>query len=168
MRLKGVQPNYITFISVLYACGQGGLVDEGWELFSSMTSDYGIPPQEDHYACMVNLLCRAGCIKEAEELILRMPFQPGVLVWKTLLGACHVYGDMEIGKRAAEHVLNLDRRDPSTYVVLSNLFAGFSNWDSVGMMRELMETRDVKKMPGSSWIEIEKNPSLLPKFGGFM
>jgi len=52
--------------------------------------------------------------------------------------------------------------------VLSNLFAGFSNWDSVGMMRELMETRDVKKMPGSSWIEIEKNPSLLPKFGGFM
>jgi hypothetical protein len=44
----------------------------------------------------------------------------------------------------------------------------FSNWDSVGMLRELMETRDVKKMPGSSWIEIEKNPSLLPTFGGFM
>lgn len=168
MRLKGVQPNYITFISVLYACGQGGLVDEGWEIFSSMTSDYGVPPQEDHYACMVNLLGRAGCIKEAEELILRMPFQPGVLVWKTLLGACHVYGDMEIGKRAAEQVLHLDKKDPSTYVVLSNLFAGFSNWDSVGMLRELMETRDVKKMPGSSWIEIEKNPSLLPKFGGFM
>ncbi|XP_035546494.1 putative pentatricopeptide repeat-containing protein At3g15130 isoform X1 [Juglans regia] len=168
MRLKDIQPNYITFICVLYACGQGGFIDEGWELFASMTRDYGILPVEDHYACMVNLLGRAGRVKEAEEFILRMPFQPGVLVWKTLLGACHVYGDMEIGKRAAEHVLNLDGKDPSTYVVLSNLFAGLSNWDGVGMLRELMEARDVKKMPASSWIEIEKNHSLLPKLEGLM
>ncbi|KAG6675897.1 hypothetical protein I3842_15G128800 [Carya illinoinensis] len=168
MRLKDIHPNYITFICVLYACGQGGFIDEGWELFSSMTRDYGILPVEDHYACMVNLLGRAGRIKEAEEFILRMPSQPGVLVCKTLLGACHVYGDMEIGKRAAEHVLHLDGKDPSTYVVLSNLFAGLSNWDGVGMLRELMEARDVKKMPASSWIEIEKNHSLLPKLEGFM
>jgi pentatricopeptide repeat protein len=168
MRLKGIQPNYITFICVLYACGQGGFIDEGWELFFSMTRDYGIFPQEDHYACMVNLLGRAGRIEEAEELILRMPFQPGVLVWKTLLGACHVFGNMEIGKRAAEQVLHLDKKDPSTYVVLSNLFAGLSDWDGVGMLRALMETRDVKKMPGSSWIEIEKNCSLLPTIGEFM
>uniref|UniRef100_A0A2N9FH24 Pentacotripeptide-repeat region of PRORP domain-containing protein n=1 Tax=Fagus sylvatica TaxID=28930 RepID=A0A2N9FH24_FAGSY len=168
MRLKGIQPNYITFICVLYACGQGGFIDEGWELFFSMTRDYGIFPQEDHYACMVNLLGRAGRIEEAEELILRMPVQPGVLVWKTLLGACHVFGNMEIGKRAAEQVLHLDKKDPSTYVVLSNLFAGLSDWDGVGMLRELMETRDVKKMPGSSWIEIEKNCSLLPTIGEFM
>lgn len=168
MRLKDIHPNCITFICVLYACGQGGFLDEGRKLFSSMTCDYGILPQEDHYACMVNLLGRAGRLKEAEELILGMPFKPGVLVWKTLLGACHVYGDMEIGKHAAEHVLHLDRNDPSTYVVLSNLFAGLSNWDSVGMLRELMETRDVKKIPGSSWIEVEKNRSLIPKLEGCM
>ncbi|KAB1224890.1 Beta-glucosidase 17 [Morella rubra] len=168
MRLKDIHPNCITFICVLYACGQGGFLDEGRKLFSSMACDYGILPQEDHYACMVNLLGRAGRLKEAEELILGMPFKPGVLVWKTLLGACHVYGDMEIGKHAAEHVLHLDRNDPSTYVVLSNLFAGLSNWDSVGMLRELMETQDVKKIPGSSWIEVEKNRSLIPKLEGCM
>lgn len=154
MRLQeGVEPNYITFICVLYACSQGGLIDEGWKYFASMTQNYGICPGEDHYACMVNLLGRAGHIKEAEELIMNMPFKPGVLVWQTLLGACQLLGDTETGKRAAEHALLINRTEPSTYILLSNIFAGLSNWDNVGMLRKLMESRDVKKLPGSSWIE---------------
>lgn len=156
MRLEGVEPNDITLICVLYACSQGGFIDKGWKYFSSMTHDHGISPGEDHYACMVNLLGRGGHTKEAEELILKMPFQPGVLVWQTLLGACQVHGDTETGKRAAERALELDRKDPSTYVLLSNMHAGISNWDGAGMLRELMEIRDVQKMPGSSWIEIQK------------
>ncbi|KAA8542894.1 hypothetical protein F0562_024046 [Nyssa sinensis] len=166
MRQSSAEPNYITFICVLYACSQGGFVDEGWKYFSSMSYDHGISPGEDHYACMVNLLGRAGCVKEAEELILRMPFRPSVLVWQTLLGACQIHGDMETAKRAAEHAIDLDKEDPSTYVLLSNMFAGLCKWDSVGMLRELMETRDVKKMPGSSWIEINRNRLLPPAHGG--
>ncbi|CAL9031801.1 unnamed protein product [Prunus brigantina] len=158
MRLEeGVEPNYITFICLLYACSQGGFIHEGWKYFASMTHNHGITPGEDHYACMVNLLGRAGRIKEAERLILNMPFKPGVLVWQTLLGACQVHGDTETGKRAAEHALDINRTDPSTYVLLSNMFAGLSNWDSAGMLRKLMDSRDVKKLPGSSWIEIEKS-----------
>ncbi|XP_057970887.1 putative pentatricopeptide repeat-containing protein At3g15130 [Malania oleifera] len=156
MRLEGVEPNFITFICVLYACSQGGFIDEAWKYFSSMTHDHGIFPREDHYACLVDLLGRAGRIKEAEELILMMPFQPTVLVWKILFGSCCIHGDTETGLRAAKQALDLDKRDPSTYVSLSNMLAGLSNWDGVGMLRELMESRDVKKMPGSSWIEIDK------------
>ncbi|XP_068319147.1 pentatricopeptide repeat-containing protein At2g13600-like [Pyrus communis] len=164
MRLEedGIEPNYITFICVLYACSQGRFIDEGWKYFASMTQDHGISPGEDHYACMVNLLGRAGCIKEAEELILSMPFKPGVLVWQTLLGACQIHDDTETGKRAAEHALDINRRDPSTYVLLSNIFAGLSNWDDVGMLRKLMEVRDVQKVPGSSWIEVEKGQASSP------
>lgn len=156
MRKRGVEPNYITFICVLYACSQGGFVNEGWKYLSSMTKDYGISPGEDHYACMVNLLGRAGLIKEAKDLILSMPFQPGALVWQTLLSACQIHGDVETGKLAAELAIQQDKKDPSTYVLLSNMFAGLNNWDGVGNLRELMESRDVKKVPGSSWIEIEK------------
>lgn len=166
MRLEGVEPNYITFIGVLNACSQGGFVDEGWRYFFSMTSNHGICPGEDHYACMVDLLGRAGRIKEAEEVIFGMPFQPGVLVWQTLLGACQVHGDVETGLRAAEHALNLDMKDPSTYLLLSNMFAGVSNWDCVGMVRGLMESRDVRKVPGSSWIEIDGNHRLPAAHGG--
>lgn len=152
MRETSVEPNYITFICVLYACSQGGFVDEGWKYLSSMDKDYGIIPGEDHYICMVSILGRAGLIKEAKELILRMPFQPGVRVWQTLLSACQIHGDVETGKHAAEHAINNDKNDPSSYVLLSNMLAEMSNWDGVVSLRELMETRNVKKVPGSSWI----------------
>lgn len=157
MRLDDANPNYITFVCVLYACSQGGLIDEGWEIFSSMSRDHGISPGEDHYVCMVDLLGRAGRIKEAEEMILRVPFQPGVLIWQTLVGACRLHGDTETGMRAAKHAIDLDGMGPSTYVLLSNMFAGSSNWEGVGMLRGVMGRRDVKKMPGSSWIEINGN-----------
>ncbi|KAJ4962074.1 hypothetical protein NE237_021984 [Protea cynaroides] len=152
MRLEHIEPNYITFICVLYACSQGGFIAEGWDYFFSMTSKHGITPGEDHFACLVDLLGRAGHIKEAEALIQSMPFQPGVLVWQTLLGACRVHGDLETGKRAAAQALALDKEDPSTYVLLSNMFANSSNWGGVGDLRKLMEARDVKKMPGCSWM----------------
>ncbi|VFQ93444.1 unnamed protein product [Cuscuta campestris] len=161
MRREEVKPNGITLICALYACSQGGLVDEGWSLFSSMTHEYGIVPLEDHYACMVNLLGCAGHIKEAEELILGMPFQPGLLVWQTLLGACVLHGDTETARRAAEKALRIDKNDPATYVLLSNAFAGLLNWENVGSLREIMGSRDVKKTPGSSWLQINKGKSLL-------
>ncbi|KAL5715030.1 hypothetical protein ACHQM5_016918 [Ranunculus cassubicifolius] len=152
MMSENVKPNQVTFICVLYACCEGGFIEEAREFFISMKCDYGISPGEDHYACMVNLLGRVGQIKEAEDLVKSMPFRPGVLVWQTLLGACRVHGDLEAGKRAAQQALALDKEDPSTYILLSNMFAETSNWDDVGKLRELMETTYVKKMPGTSWI----------------
>ncbi|CAJ1924236.1 unnamed protein product [Sphenostylis stenocarpa] len=156
MKESSIVPNHITFVSVLYACSQGGFVDDGWKYFSSMTQDYGIFPGEDHYACMVNILGKAGLVKEAKELILRMPIKPSALVWQTLLSASQLHGDVQTGKLAAERAIRRDQKDPSTYLLLSNMFAECSNWDGVLNLRELMEIKDVKKLPGSSWIEIDK------------
>ncbi|KAK3232163.1 hypothetical protein Dsin_004044 [Dipteronia sinensis] len=117
-----------------------------------MTWEHEISPGEDHYVCMVNLLGRAGRIKEAEDLILKMPFQPGVMIWQTLLAACHLHGDVETGKQAAERSIDLNSKDSASYVLLSNMFAGLNNWDGVGTLRQLMKTRDVRKRPGSSWL----------------
>ncbi|KAK3225389.1 hypothetical protein Dsin_005251 [Dipteronia sinensis] len=125
MILKGIEPNYITYISVLHACSQGGFIEE---------------------------VGRAGRIKEADDLFLKMPFQPGVMIWQTLLAACHLHGDVETGKRAAEHAIDLNSKDSASYVLLSNMFAGLNNWDGVGRLRQLMKTRDVRKRPGSSWL----------------
>ncbi|XP_020587011.1 pentatricopeptide repeat-containing protein At4g33170-like isoform X1 [Phalaenopsis equestris] len=144
-------PNYITLICVLHACSQGGFVDEGWKYFTSMVNDYGVYPGEDHYCCMVDLLGKAGKLREAEELILGMPFRPGTLVWQTLLGACGLHGEVEIGKRAAENVLAAEKKDPSTYVLLSNMLAKASNWDGVRSVRELMQCGEVERIAGSSW-----------------
>ncbi|XP_026397805.1 pentatricopeptide repeat-containing protein At4g21300-like isoform X1 [Papaver somniferum] len=154
MILEEAVPNYITLVCVLHACGQGGFIDEGWQYLSSMTHKYGIVPGEDHYACMVLLLGRLGQVKEAEDFIRRMPIQPGLLVWQTLLGACSVHGDIETAKIAAKEALSLDKGDPSTYVLLSNTYADSSNWDDASKLRKLMKNTDVKKKPGYSWIEL--------------
>ncbi|KAK8596127.1 hypothetical protein V6N13_000779 [Hibiscus sabdariffa] len=84
------RPNEFSSVSVLQAC-RGMLSDEAWGYFSSMTTDHGIYPGEDHYVHMVHVLGRAGHIKEVEELILSMPFQPGASAWQTLLNACQVH-----------------------------------------------------------------------------
>ncbi|XP_019059717.1 PREDICTED: pentatricopeptide repeat-containing protein At2g03880, mitochondrial-like isoform X2 [Tarenaya hassleriana] len=151
MKQRGTQPNYVTFICVLYACCQGGFTEEGWEYFASMTK-HGVTPGDDHYVCMVNLFGRAGKIKEAEELILGMPFQASGMVWQALLGACLVHGDLETGRRAASKAMTLEKRDSSSYVLLSNMFASMCSWDNVGTLRDLMETTNVKKVPGTSWV----------------
>ncbi|KAK1571796.1 hypothetical protein Q3G72_023107 [Acer saccharum] len=131
MMEMGVKPNKFTlaYICVLYACSQGGFIEEGWKYFSFMTREHEISPGEDHYVCMVNLLGRAGRIKEAEDLITKMPFKPGVMIWQTLLAACHLHGDVETGKRAAERAIDLNSKDSASYVLLSNMFAGLNNWD---------------------------------------
>lgn len=57
---RGIQPTEITFVGVLNACSHSGIVDIGFEIFESMTKDYGLEPRIEHYGCMVDLLARAG------------------------------------------------------------------------------------------------------------
>lgn len=35
-----IEPNFVTFLSVLSACAHAGLVDKGWEIFYSMENEY--------------------------------------------------------------------------------------------------------------------------------
>ncbi|XP_075647406.1 pentatricopeptide repeat-containing protein At4g16470-like [Castanea sativa] len=88
MKTEGFKPNYVTFLSVLSACSHGGLLDEGWAYFSSMTKDYGIQPRGQHYAAIVDLLGRAGRLQEAYEFVLKSPCKEHSVIWGALLGAC--------------------------------------------------------------------------------
>ncbi|CAN6463376.1 unnamed protein product [Victoria cruziana] len=152
MCAEGVKPNHITYVCVLYACSQGGYVEKGLQYFSKMRQQHQILPEEDHYTCMVDMLGRAGRVAEAEALVYSMPNLPSTLVWQTLLGACRMHGDLEAGKRAAERALALDKCDPSTYILLSNIYADLCSWGDVHKLRKMMRKREVKKNPGCSWI----------------
>ncbi|CAD6263115.1 unnamed protein product [Miscanthus lutarioriparius] len=63
-----VLPNAITFLAVLSACGHSGLVDEAQSMLHLMKSKYGIDPQPEHYACLIDMLGRTGRIDEAWDL----------------------------------------------------------------------------------------------------
>eukprot|EP01018_Ginkgo_biloba_P012288 Gb_00683 [translate_table: standard] len=155
MQNVGIRPNDITFIAVLCGCSHAGLVDEGQHHFNSMYRDHGVTPKVEHYACMVDLFGRSGQLDKAAELINNMPFEPDSLVWNMLLGACRVHDNMEIGKLAAECLLELEPQNAATYVLLSNMYAASGRWEEVAKVRKMMKDRNVMKEPGCSWIEVK-------------
>ncbi|KAJ6762531.1 PENTATRICOPEPTIDE REPEAT-CONTAINING PROTEIN [Salix purpurea] len=75
MLSSGAAPDEITFIGVLSACGYTGKVKEGLEIFESMKSKYQVDKKTEHYACMVDLLGRAGKLNEAMNMIENMPVE---------------------------------------------------------------------------------------------
>ncbi|CAL4900421.1 unnamed protein product [Urochloa decumbens] len=156
MREARVEPNYVTFVGVLTACAHAGLVDEGLHHFNSMKIKYGIEPGIEHYASVVNLLGRSGKLHSAKEFIERMPIKPVAAVWRSLLSACRLFGDIEIGRYAAEMALLVDPSDSGPYVLLSNIYASKGLWADVQKLRLGMDYAGTMKEPGYSWIEVMK------------
>ncbi|KAK9285839.1 hypothetical protein L1049_025040 [Liquidambar formosana] len=104
----GVRPNHVTFTCVLSACSHSGLLQEGETYFQLMREEFGIAPQLNNYACMVDLLGRAGQLSEAEKLIENMPVEPDASIWGSLLGACRIHGNLDLGEKIADHIFKLD------------------------------------------------------------
>jgi len=148
------RPDSVTMIGVLSACGHSGLVEEGRRYFQSMTEDHGITPSIDHYTCMIDLLGRAGHLKEVEELIKNMPMEPDSVLWASLLGACRLHKNVELGEWAAGKLFEIDPGNSGPYVLLSNMYAEMGKWTDVFRVRRSMKDRGVSKQPGCSWIEI--------------
>ncbi|PQQ00759.1 pentatricopeptide repeat-containing protein [Prunus yedoensis var. nudiflora] len=156
MKSEGFRPNYVTFISVLSACSHGGLVDEAWEYFSSMTRDYGIHPRAQHYAALVDLLGRAGQLEEAYEFVSNSPCKEHSVMWGAFLWACRIHGDRDLLKLAAKKYFKLEPENAGKYVVLSNAYATFGLWDNVAKLRSMMTDSGMRKEPAYSKVEVQK------------
>ncbi|KAK9131190.1 hypothetical protein Sjap_011677 [Stephania japonica] len=61
----GQRPDEVTFVAVLSACSHAGLVTEGRQLFDQIVNVFSIQPLMEHYACMVDLLGRAGSLQRS-------------------------------------------------------------------------------------------------------
>ncbi|XP_020237020.1 pentatricopeptide repeat-containing protein At4g21065 [Cajanus cajan] len=154
MEGQGLVPSEITFVGVLYACSHCGMLDEGFGYFRRMKEEYGIMPRIEHYGCMVDLLSRAGLVKQAYEYIQNMPVQPNAVIWRTLLGACTIHGHLGLGEIARSHLLKLEPKHSGDYVLLSNLYASERRWSDVQVVRRSMLKDGVKKTPGYSLVEL--------------
>ncbi|XP_058183994.1 putative pentatricopeptide repeat-containing protein At1g68930 [Rhododendron vialii] len=152
MLAHGLQPDQVTFLGVLSACSRAGLVKKGLKYFDLMVEEHGIRPIQGHYTCMIDLFGRSGRLEEAKSFVLNMPFSPDAIGWGTLLSSCRVHGDMEIGKWAAESLLELEPHNPASYVLLSSMYASKGKWDEVAKLRRGMRNLGIKKEPGCSWI----------------
>lgn len=154
MKDENIDPNRITFVSVLYACSHAGLVEEGRKIFNSMINEHNIIPKHEHYGCMVDLFGRANLLTEALELVEAMPLAPNVVIWGSLMAACQVHGEIELGEFAAKRLLELDPDHDGAHVFLSNIYAKARRWEDVGQVRKLMKHKGICKERGCSRIEL--------------
>ncbi|XP_057427502.1 pentatricopeptide repeat-containing protein At2g37310 [Lotus japonicus] len=151
---SGIQPDQVTLTAVLTACAHSGLVDEAWKIFNTMHSKYGIQPLVEQYACMVGVLSRAGKLSEAAKFISEMPIEPSAKAWGALLNGASVYGDVETGKFACDHLFEIEPESSGNYIIMANLYSCAGRWEEASRVRKRMEEIGVHKIRGSSWIEM--------------
>lgn len=140
MQLAGLKPDAITFVCVLTACSHTGQLDDGRHFFASMKRDYGVIQTVEHYACLVDLLGRAGHLDEAEDLIDNMPLETDATTWSCLLGACRIHGDVKRGVRAATQCFKLDPISVAPNIVLSHIYATAGLCDGVATQKDVLRT----------------------------
>lgn len=152
---EGFRPNAVTITAILASCSHSGLIDQGKKIFSSMNSDYGFEPTAEHYACMVDLFGRCGCLEEALRLLERMKSSSVTgSMWGALLAGCVMHKNVEIGEVAARHLFQLEPNNPSNYVALCGIYQSRGMVDGFSSVRAKMRGLGLIKTPGCSWINI--------------
>ncbi|XP_071703611.1 pentatricopeptide repeat-containing protein At2g22070-like [Rutidosis leptorrhynchoides] len=157
MELNGIEPDGITFLSLLSACGHAGMVKESLYWFDSMINIYKVVPKYEHYACLIDILGRSGQVKNAYKIIQEMPFEADLGVWGALLSGCRFSLNIELAELAAHKIMKLDPKNSGAYVMLSNIYAASGLWKKVIQVRSLMKEKEVKKQKAFSWIDIDND-----------
>lgn len=160
MGTYGLKPNEVTFTSLFSACCHAGLVDEGLQLFHDMKRKFGVMPKIQHFGCIVDLLGRAGQLKEAYDFIMGMPISPDAVIWRSLLGACKIHGDVVMGEKVGKFLLKLQEQSylelapkSEDYVALSNVYASAERWIDVETIRQKMKAKSTLNKVGSSSVQ---------------
>lgn len=155
MLATGIKPDHITYVSVLSACANIGLVKDGRKYYDMMMNVHGIEPTLSHYACMIDLYGRAGLLEEARGFIEDMPIEPDIAAWASLLFSCKEHKNLGLAELAAEKLLALDPGNSGAYTTLANLYSACGRWENAVRVRKSMKERGVKKEQGSSWVQVK-------------
>ncbi|KAI3452260.1 hypothetical protein Pfo_008925 [Paulownia fortunei] len=154
MKREGFAPDKVTFVGVLSACSHAGMVKDGIHYFYSMENDYKIAPEIEHYGCMIDLLGRGGRLSEAFRLLHNMPFEPNVVIWSSLLGACRMHNAVRLAEEVLDQLVKLEPADGGNFSMLSNVYAAAVDWGSVANARLRMKKTANQRTSGVSSIEL--------------
>ncbi|KAI4384000.1 hypothetical protein MLD38_009775 [Melastoma candidum] len=152
MQLRHVEIDSVSYLSMLSACRHAGLIEQGRQIFNSMVESHQIKPNVEHYACMVDLLGRAGLFDETIHLIEKMPMEPDAGLWGALLGACKMHSNVKLGEFAYQKLTKLEPGNPVHFVVLSGIYARSGQWTDAGVTRSRLKDAGLRKNPGYSWL----------------
>lgn len=152
---KGIKPDAVTFVAILSAFRHCGSVEMGEKYFNSMTADYKISPETDHYACMIDLYGRANQLEKAIEFMKSIPTEEDAVILGSFLNACRLNRNAELAGEAEEKLLRLEGNNKARYVQLANVYAAEGNWAEMGRIRKQMRGMKGNRFAGCSWVYVE-------------
>nr|GMC78367.1 putative pentatricopeptide repeat-containing protein At3g18840 [Ipomoea batatas] len=154
MKDRGFQPDAVTFLAILSTCRHRGLIKIGEEFFYSMTKDYNIAPDIDHYSCMIDLYGRGNQLEKAVDIMEKIPSEPDAVVLGAFVNACKMNGNAELAKTAEEALLRIEGENGARYVQFASIYASDGKWSEMGRIMKMMRGKDVKKLVGCSWVHV--------------
>ncbi|XP_057767448.1 pentatricopeptide repeat-containing protein At4g39530-like [Salvia miltiorrhiza] len=154
---NGVEPDEVTFLSVLTGCSHSGLVEEGRAVFHSMRTRHGLQPERRHYSCMVDLLGRAGLLDEAMRVVEGTPWEEDFVIWSSVLRSCRVHRDEQLGNRAAEMLMRLQPENPCSWLQASYFYSDIGDFEAAKHYREIAVARKVRREIGRSMIQVRES-----------
>ncbi|KAL5227662.1 hypothetical protein ABZP36_015927 [Zizania latifolia] len=163
---KGIKPDHISLVIVLSSCSHSGFVEEGLGCFNLMTQVHRITPWSEHYACMIDMFGRAGLLCEVKQLIDQMPVKLDASVLGALVPPSLNCDDLELGKKVAKELFEIEPGSSGNYVLLANIFPSHihtEDWrQAANEVKRWMMYQEIMKEKGCSLVNIEN------KINGFL
>ncbi|GAB4856111.1 hypothetical protein Ancab_024751 [Ancistrocladus abbreviatus] len=156
MKQIGIKPDSMSYSAILSACSHLGIVHEGQKFFREISQVYGIKPTMQHYGCLVDMLGRAGMVKDAYEVIRSMPMKPNSVILRTFLGSSRNHG-INLDEGAKRLLLGMEPELGANYVLAANMSSTSGLYDDAANLRIAMKRKRVEKVPGCSWMEMNRN-----------
>lgn len=154
MEEEGVVPDAVTLVGVLAACSHSGLVEPGRRIFGMvLRGKFGFKAGIKHYGCMVDLYGRAGLLDAAMECIEKMPFEPNVVIYGSLLSGSRARKEMNLSEFAARRLVELQPENVAYYVLLSNLYVEMGMWKEAEEVRRSVRELGLRKESGWAFTE---------------
>ncbi|XP_020599931.1 LOW QUALITY PROTEIN: putative pentatricopeptide repeat-containing protein At3g47840 [Phalaenopsis equestris] len=145
---RNVKPDSVTYLGVLTACSHCGMVEDGLRYLDAMRKK-GMEAEKEHYGCLVDMLGRAGRLKDAEGIVESIPAgMADEVAWTALLRSCEVKGEAVVGRKAAGRAAEMDPGCAGVRVVMANLY----RWREAASVRKEMREKGVRKEVGWSWV----------------
>lgn len=141
MQKEGAKPDAVAYTSLLVACSHTSFTSEGKDYFRRMEEDHEYQSRTVyHFSCVLDILARAGQVNEAARFLDALKSSPSKEMWKVLLSACKVYGDVEMGLKCFKHLIEMDADDASAYAMMVDLYNSvgrFTDADNLEKSRRL-------------------------------
>uniref|UniRef100_A0A3B6H0L8 Pentacotripeptide-repeat region of PRORP domain-containing protein n=2 Tax=Triticum aestivum TaxID=4565 RepID=A0A3B6H0L8_WHEAT len=149
--VKGLVPDEVTLLAAMSACSHSGFVEEGRILLKRMKEEFSLEPQMEHYACLTDMLGRAGRLDEARKVV-EEAGDVGAGAWRTYLAACRMHGDKERAQEAARMLMATKEPGSGGWVLLANTYGWDGNFEGLEEVRGEMRRQGVQKAAGCSWV----------------